>query len=119
MFHAGTNNTDEIRNNQFLTPAYAAAITVNPYTSFTLVQPGLLTGALTVNLGVGSASTAPYVGDVVECLFISDATGRTVTLGTGILATAATIVIPASKTANVSFMFNGASWCEQSRAITI
>lgn len=100
-------------------PAYAATLSVVTTEFDTLVAPATLTGAMTVNVGVGSSTTAPYKGDQLTLLFISDATGRTVTLGTGLSVTATTIVIPGSKKASIFFTFDGASWVEGGRAITI
>ncbi|HXR84335.1 MAG TPA: hypothetical protein VN722_08505 [Hanamia sp.] len=112
----GTDNTSRIKNNQYLNPAYAAIINVNPYASETLVNVAALTGALTINTGVGSASTAPYVGDKITFLFTS-AGIQVVTFGTGMLSTG-TLSTAAGKTANITFIFNGASWCESHRTIT-
>lgn len=101
------------------TPIFAATLTIVTTEFDTLVEPAVLTGAMTVNVGVGSSTTAPYKGDQLAFLFTSDATGRTVTLGTGMNVTAATIVIPASKKASIFFTFDGAAWVEGGRAITI
>ena len=114
----GVENTARILDNQFKQPAFAAILNIVPSKSSTLIQPGDLTGATTINIGVGSATSAPFVGDKIRLLFTS-APGATVTLGTGILAQAGTLVIPATKTANISFMFNGASWIEEGRIITV
>jgi len=113
---AGADNTDRIRNNEYLTPAYAATIALLPTKSRTLVNVAALTGALTVTMGVGTSTTAPYVGDEVIMLFTA-AADRIVTFGTGTLPTA-TLTVLAAKTANVKFIFNGAAWCEVSRAVT-
>lgn len=114
----GTDNSSRIFDNEYQIPAYAATLTIIPTKSSTVVNVGLLTGAMTVNVGVGSATTSPYVGDKMKFLFTSTA-GATVTLGTGLLVTAATVVIPALKTANLTFIFNGAAWVEEARAITV
>jgi hypothetical protein len=114
----GVDNTSRFLNNDYQAPAYAATIALKIFASNTIVQVGLLTGALALSVNVGSASTPPYVGDRLKVLFTSTA-GATVTLGAGFLFTAATIVIPATKTANATFVFNGASWVEEARAITI
>ncbi len=113
----GTDNTDRVRDNAYSTPAYATPLQLNPSKSYTIFAPADLTGALTVNVGVGSASTAPYVGDAIQMIFKSTP-GSTVTLGTGLLPVSGTIIIPATKTANIAFIFNGASWVETGRAIT-
>ena len=114
----GVDRTSRIFDNDYLAPVYAATININPLKSSTVVQVGLLTGALTLNVGVGSASSAPYVGDKLKFLFTSTA-GATVTFGTGSLVTAATLIIPALKTANATFIFNGAAWVEECRSITV
>ncbi len=110
------DNTARMRNNEYLTPAYAATIALNPNKSSTLVNVGALTGALTITLGVGTSSTAPFVGDKIQFLFTA-AASQIVTFGAGTLPTA-TLTVLAGKTANVSFIFNGAAWCEQGRAVT-
>lgn len=112
----GVENTDIIRDNQFLKPVYAATLNLAPTKSFTLVQPADLTGAMTVNIGVGTATGAPFVGDKLTALFTS-AAGATVTFATGTL-NGGPVVIPSTKTANISFLFNGAAWCESGRSIT-
>jgi len=110
------DNTDRIRTNEYLTPAYAATIALNPSKSKTLVNFAALTGALTVTIGVGTSSTAPFVGDVVIMMFTA-AADRIVTFTTGVLSTG-TLTVLAGKTANMQFMFNGAAWCETDRTVT-
>lgn len=112
---AGQDNTDRIRNNEFLNPAYAATIALVPTKSYTLVQINL-TGALTLTAGVGSASTAPYVGDKIEFIFGSDA-ARVVTFGTGFVPNGTLTTITGGKGATASFMFNGVAWIELGRTI--
>jgi len=113
----GSDNTDRIRDNEYLTPAYATTVTINPSKNKTLANFAALTGAMTINAGVGTASTAPYVGDEMKMLFTA-ATTQVVTFGTGILPSAATLSVTGTKTANVKFVFNGASWCEETRTVT-
>lgn len=110
------DNTDRIRNNAYLTPAYAATIALTPTKSNTLVKVGVLTGALTITMGVGAADAAPYVGDVTNFLFEADGTGRTVTFGTGTVPDG-TLAVGISKKATASFMFDGVAWIETSRTI--
>ena len=112
----GVENTDIIRDNQFLKPAFAATLNLVPTKSLTIVQPADLTGAVTINMAVGSAATAPFVADRLIAMFTS-APGAVITFGTGTLS-AGTLIIPATKTANVTFVFYGAAWCESSRTIT-
>jgi hypothetical protein len=113
----GTDNTDRIRSNQFLAPAYATTIAIVPFAAYTLVQPATLTGVATVTIGVGSATTAPYVGDVITFLLVPDGTTRVVTFGTGTLPNG-TLSVTTAKTASISFMFNGTAWQETGRTVT-
>ena len=113
----GTENTDILRNNQFLTPAFAATIALAVYASYTLVQPAVLTGVVTFSVNVGSASTGPYVGDKIDFLLTPDGTSRVVTFGTG-FAPNGTISVTTAKFASISFMFNGTSWIETGRTVT-
>ena len=114
----GIDNTSRTLNNDYQAPAYASVISLKLFASNTVVKVADLSGAVTVNASVGSASTAPYVGDRLKVMFTSTA-GATVTIGTGALVTATTIIIPATKAASISFAFNGAAWVEEARSITI
>lgn len=112
------DNTSRVFTNAFQTPTFAATLSLVFNAFFTLVQLAV-TGTVTINMGVGSATLPPFVGDEVTYLFSNGTGGSlTVTIGTGALVTVATVVIPAGKTANITFMFNGVSWVEQARAIT-
>lgn len=106
-----TENTYRAFQQGFLALAYAAAVTINsiPNAAKMLVQVANLTGAITVNIGVGSATTPPMVGDEITLLFTSTA-GETITWGTGISANAATLVIAAGKKGRATFTFDGATW---------
>jgi hypothetical protein len=107
------------RSYDYQTPAYAAtlALTVKQGKAVTLVKPGTLTGNMTINVGVGSATTDPQIGDELKIIMKSDGSIRTVTFGTGFQPTAATIVTVANKTVSACFMFDGTGWQEMSRAI--
>lgn len=113
----GLDNTDRIRNNAFLQPAYTSTIAIVPQTSYILVKPATLTGAVTFTIGVGSTTTPPYVGDKVEFLLVSDGTTRTATFGTGFTSTG-TLAVTTAKYASISFMFNGTNWQEVGRVVT-
>jgi hypothetical protein len=117
-FNQGTDNTDRVRNNEFLDPVFAATIALKPKASYTLVKPGVLTGALTMTADVGSGANdaPPFVGDKIEAMFTADATGRTVTFGTGFVPNGA-LVVAISKKATASFMFDGAAWLETGRVL--
>lgn len=103
----------------YQTPAYAATlnITTKQNRAVTLVKPATLAGNMTINVGVGSATTDPQIGDELKFLIKSDGSIRTVTLGTGLQGSAATIVTVANKTVSMTFMFDGTGWQEMSRAI--
>ncbi len=106
-----TENTFVGAQIDYQTPAYAASLTINtiPNAYKTLVVVGALTGALTLNLGVGTSTTAPFVGDEIE-IFFSSTPGETVTWGAGISANAATLVVAAGKKGSAKFTFDGSSW---------
>jgi len=114
---AGKDNTDRLAFNDYQNPAYAAsiALAIKPNATKTTVQI-TLTGALTLTIGVGSATTAPYVGDEVLILVKSDASIRVVTFSTG-FQPAGTLSTVASKTVAASFVFDGTGWQETGRAI--
>ena len=109
--------TGRVDTNDYKTPAYAATINITTRQKRTLVQPGQLTGALTVNVGVGSASSAPFVGDELKFMFAGDASARTVTFGTGLTVASATLALSAGKKGYIEFIFDGAAWIEVSRVI--
>lgn len=114
------DKTSRILTNALQTPAFAATLNLVTTEFYTMVQVGTLTGAMTINVGVGSASSAPYAGDELQ-LFFLNASGstQTVTLGTGVLVTAATLAVPTGKTGNITLVFNGTSWVEIARSITV
>jgi len=87
------------------TPAYAATQAVTVESKKEYINLGELTGATTVNL------TVPADQPAGAELFIkakSDATARTVTLGTGFVGTAQAGVI--SKTKLMYFVYNGTAY---------
>lgn len=109
------DNTGRVITYDYKEPAYAATITVRPADSRTYVNVGQLTGALTLNTVV----TDCVAGATLVLLFKSDGTNRTVTLGTGLTSSAATIVVSANKNASVSYVFNGVAFVETGRAVTV
>lgn len=118
----GTNNSQSTgagRGYDYQAPAYAATLNITPKQgkAVTLVKPAVLAGNMTINVGVGTATTDPRIGDEMKFLIKSDASIRTITLGTGLQGTAATIATVASKTVAMTFMFDGTGWQEMSRAI--
>jgi len=114
---ANQDNTDRLAFNDYQNPTYAASIAtvVKPHASNTLVQI-TLTGALTLTISVGTATTPPYVGDTVRYLIKSDASIRVVTFSAG-FQPSGTLSTVASKTVSADFMFDGTGWQETGRAI--
>lgn len=111
------DNTDRLVKNDYQNPAYAASIAIvtSPYAAKTLVAI-TLAGALTLTIGVGTATTPPMVGDTITFLIKSDASIRVVTFSTG-FQPAGTLSTVASKTVSAEFMFDGTGWQEIGRAI--
>lgn len=105
----GQDNTLRTVTQDVQTPAYGATIAIVTTAEKTKVNFAILTGALTVNIGVGSSTAAPYVGDTIKLFFTADATGRTVTFGTG-FATTSPLVLASSATSFIEFIFNGVNW---------
>ena len=112
------DNTDQIIQNDFQDLAYAASIAIVTKLAIakTKVRVAQCTGALSLTIGVGSATTDPQVGDEIEFWFSSDATGRVITFSTG-FAAAGTLTMIASKSAVACFYFNGTVWVEKYRSI--
>jgi hypothetical protein len=107
------DNTGNIVTNQYQALAYAATIALKLFAARTVVKVAQLTGALTIT----AETTRPYIGDELTILFSADGTNRTVTLSTGLVGSAATIVVTASKQASYTAVFDGTSWVETGRAI--
>lgn len=107
------DNTDRIRDNEYIAPDYAATIALLPSKSYTLVNPAALTGAVTFTAGV----TVPQIGDRMDFLLVSDGTTRTATFGTGFLPTG-TFAVTTAKHATIGFIFNGTGWLETGRAVS-
>ena len=73
-----------------------------------------ITGAMTINAATVLANLRQW--DKVIFIFTGDATGRTVTFGTGFSFSAATLVLAASsKDGRVEFEFDGATLREVTR----
>lgn len=114
---AGKENTSRAEFNDYQNPTYASSIAIatKPHAARTLVQI-TLAGALSLTIGTGSSTTAPYVGDQITFLIKSDASIRVVTFSTG-FQPAGTLSTVANKTVSASFMFDGTGWQETGRAI--
>lgn len=102
---------------QTLTSASTIACTVKGLAAKTYFTCALSTATPSVTINVGSSTTAPYVGD--ECVFLlsADGTARVVTFSTG-FTSSGTLSVTASKNATITFVFNGTTWQEVSRAVT-
>lgn len=114
---ANQDNTGRVDTNDYKNPVYAATISLTCRQKRTIFQPGQLTGALTLNVGVGTSTTAPFVGDELRCIFAGDASARTVTFGTGLTVSAATLALSAGKKGYIEFTFDGTAWIEVCRVI--
>lgn len=107
------DNTGNIITSQYQAIAYATPIALKLNAARTIVKVAQLTGALTIT----AETTRPQIGDELTILFAADGTNRTVTLSTGLVGSAATIVVTASKQASYTAVFDGTSWVETGRAI--
>lgn len=94
------------------TPAYAATIAVTVDQPETFITPAQLTGAATLNLTLASDLKA---GAKIHLRLTADGSNRVVTLGTGFLAPAITVV--ASKTHTCSYVYNGTSFAPMGAAV--
>jgi hypothetical protein len=83
-------------------PAYAANIAATIKNQMTIIKPGTLTGALTLDLTIDSQVS---VGARLLLVLTSDGTARTTTLGTGIDGPAIVGVI--NKTMSQEFCLDG------------
>ena len=112
-FGTATNqdNTGRKLTYGYSQPAYAATITVVPNKFETIYKVATLTGDASVVTTVTNA----HVGDRIVFLFTADASARTITFSTGMVASA-TLVVDISQRASATFIFNGAVFIEQSRA---
>lgn len=116
-FTPGPNQDNTFRTvtQDYQNPAYAANIALITTQQYTLVVVQELTGAVTLTANVAN----PYVGDEMELLFSNGGSSETVTFSTGFNVTAATLVVTGSKYGYIKFIFNGTSWQETARAVTI
>jgi hypothetical protein len=110
----GIDNRYVVPSRRFIQLAYASTISLVPQHEEVKVFFNRLTGNMTITSNVNT----PYVGDKLILFFQSDASPRTVTFSTGFI-TNATVVVAASKEANIEFTFSdkSQSWVETSRFI--
>ena len=116
---AGKDNTDRRAFNDFQAPAYSAtiALAIKPHAANTLIQTAALTGVATITANVGTSTTAPFIGDTLQLMLVSDGTSRVVTFGTGFLPNG-TLSVTTAKYAIINFVFNGTGWLENGRTVS-
>jgi uncharacterized membrane protein len=110
---ANNDNTGRAIVQSFQSKAYAATIAIRPNASITTVVVAQLTGAATITV----SNTRSYAGDILRIVFSADASIRVVTFGSG-FQSAGTLSVAATKYGAATFIFNGTTWVEISRAAT-
>lgn len=88
-------------------PAYAATLPVTIKQMDTFLQPGTLTGALTINLTIDAQVTA---GAKLHIKLTADGTQRVTTMGTGFNASTPTVTAAISTTVFKSYVYDGTSF---------
>jgi hypothetical protein len=111
----GAKNTDNTgraaqRDYQKLAVTAPTNLAAIPNAAHTLFDLSVAVATPTINIAVGSATTAPFVGDTAQLIITPDATTRVITWGTGFIPTATTLSATASKVSTVNLLFNGAGW---------
>ena len=112
-FTVNNDNTGRLLRMDYQAPSYAATLALVLNAGYTLVKPGTLTGALTINANVTDAA----IGDRVQFLFKCDGTSRTVTYGTN-FKSAGTHALNINDEGSSVFIFDGTNFVEESRATT-
>jgi hypothetical protein len=111
----GAKNADNTgraaqRDYQKLAVTTTTNLAVIPNAEYTLFDLSVAVATPTINIGVGSSSTPPYVGDQVRLIITPDSTTRVITWGTGWIPTATTLSATGSKITIVTAIFNGTGW---------
>ena len=106
------DNTGRVITHDIKEPAYIATLSLTPNASRTFVNPATLTGAMTVNC----VDTLCQKYDEITFILKSDTTSRTVTFGTNFVS-AGTIAPAISKSASISFIYDGTNFVETNRAV--
>jgi hypothetical protein len=93
-------------------PAFAATLPVTIKQMTTILKPGTLTGAVTINLTLDAQLTA---GAKLHIKATADGTNRVITLGTGFDAASTAITVTASTCFCRSFVYDGTAFipCNQ------
>lgn len=86
-----------------------------PVLDATIVKPCILTVSTTAfdkafTLNLGTLGAELKTGDLLLVKFLSNSTGRVMTLGTGFTSNNTTVTGIASKWCNTLFMFNGSTF---------
>ena len=106
------DNTGRVITYGYVTPTYAASVTLVPKYYDTTVKLGQLTGNLTLTATV----TNCYVGDKMEIILAADATDRTVTFSTG-FTNGGTVLVSANTSICYNLTFNGVGWLHGSKSV--
>ena len=94
-------------------PAYAATIAISPNSGSTVIKPGTLTGAATINATV----TDCKANDEITLVLTADGSGPyNVTPGTGFVD-GGVIAVAASKQATWTGIFDGTAFVEKARFV--
>ena len=93
------------------TPTFASTIELTIENSVTVVQL-TVTAAVTFSLATITQGFAHNAGDTITFTLVDDGSASTVTWGTGLTAVASALV--ASKTLNVTFIYDGANYVANS-----
>lgn len=107
---------NQIPFREIQSPAYTATIALkasDPRSEDIKVNIGVLTGALALSMDV----TLPYALDKLTIVFTADGTNRTVTFGAG-FSQITTLIVTASTSASVSFIYNGTTWSALGASVT-
>jgi hypothetical protein len=93
-------------------PAFAATLAVTIKQMLTILKPGTLTGAVTLNLTIDSQVTT---GAKLVVKVTADGTNRVLTFGTGFDAASTAITVTASTCFCRTFIFDGTAFvpCNQ------
>lgn len=100
----------QVPNKEIQNPAYSASVAITTTHEETTCDFAQLTGALSLT----AVTTSAFKMDKLVCMFKADGTNRVVTFSTGFTANG-TLTVTASTSQVVTFVYNGASWIEQTR----
>lgn len=117
---ANQDNTLKIVTQDMQTIAYAATVALYPSANKNFYNFADLSGDMTItaNEALAIDGTGPKWGDTMEMQFAAVSANRTVTLSTGLIGTATTLVVVSGKFGNLSFTFTRNGWIETGRSLT-